>query len=211
MLMSDTVYTLILAIPAILVAITIHEAMHAVVSDRLGDDTARLDGRITLNPIHHIDPFGSVLLPLILILLHLPVIGAAKPVQINKLRLKYDDFGAAIVAAAGPASNLVLALLGAVLFRVMNVHSGAAADFLTLFVSINVGFFVFNLIPFPPLDGSRILYALAPEPVQEFMDMIEAYGITAFLIFFILFYQFFSPVIGNIINHILNVLLPVNL
>jgi Zn-dependent protease len=205
--MNNTVYTLTLAIPVLLVAITVHEAMHALTSLWLGDDTAKIGGRISLNPIQHIDPFGTILLPIVLILLHQPPLGAAKPVQINMNRVRYGEYGGAIIAMAGPLSNLVMAVFGSLLIHGFHLYSGVFADILYLFVAINVGFFVFNCIPFPPLDGSRLLYAFAPRPLQEIMDSIEQYGLFAFLIFFLVLYQYLSPVVGALISRILNALL----
>lgn len=171
-------FTIFWLLASLLIGLSVHEMMHALTGDHLGDSTARLEGRVSLNPLRHIDPFSTVLLPLItLVLFHVPIL-AAKPVPFNPNQVKYGEFGAAMIAAAGPLSNLLLAVIGGLLAHTV---SGSAFDALTIFVTLNVGLFVFNLIPIPPLDGSRILYAVAPEPVQEFMASMEQYGI--FIIF----------------------------
>jgi Zn-dependent protease len=136
-------------------------------------------GRLSLNPLKHIDPLTTVALPIItLILFKFPIL-AARPVPFNPNRVKYEEFGGAIVAAAGPLSNLVLAVIGALLMHVAT--NVAFFNFLTIFITLNVGIFIFNSIPIPPLDGSRVLYAFAPEPLQEFMQQIEPYGL--FIVF----------------------------
>jgi Zn-dependent protease len=122
----------------------------------------------------------TILLPLItLALFHVPIL-AAKPVPFNPDRVKYDEFGAALVAAAGPLTNFALAVLGAALAHAFS-GSQSIYDALTIFVSLNVGLFIFNLIPIPPLDGSRVLYAFAPDSIREFMAQLEFYGI--FIVF----------------------------
>lgn len=174
----DIVYLAIVFL-VILISMTIHEAMHGYVAYWLGDDTAKLQGRLTLNPLAHIDPFLTLLLPLGLAMAGLPVFGGAKPVPFNPGRVKYGELGAALVGIAGPLTNFILAF---VLF-VIYVLSGTPALntlgglILQLGVSINLGFFVFNMLPIPPLDGSRVLYALAPDWARRGMEWIEQYGI----------------------------------
>lgn len=190
-------------IGTVLISITVHEAMHAFTAHWLGDDTAQMQGRLTLNPLKHIDPVLTVAMPLLLALSGAPVLGAAKPVPFNPARVRWDEFGAALIAAAGPLTNLVLAAVGAVIFRLVGLDLGLTAGMVILtFITVNIGFFVFNMIPFPPLDGSRVLYAVAPEPVQRVMAAIESFGIFGFLIFFLIFFQGISPIIGTLIENI---------
>jgi Zn-dependent protease len=115
--MNSTVQTLVITFPIILISMSIHELMHALVSDRLGDDTARSMGRISLNPLRHIDPILTIALPLLLAITGGPIFGAAKPVQVDFRRLKYDEFGGALVGAVGPLTNLVLAIISALALR----------------------------------------------------------------------------------------------
>lgn len=196
--------TLVIILVSILISMTLHEAMHAFVSDWLGDDTARLQGRLTLNPIAHIDPFMTIIMPLLLALAGAPPFGAAKPVPFNPNRLRYDEFGAAIVGAAGPLTNLGLALISGGLLRLFGAEMDPVfVDILLLFTLVNLSFFVFNMIPFPPLDGSRVLYAFAPDMVRNIMERIEAMGIFAILFFFFIFYSFLSEPFGRLLQILL--------
>jgi Zn-dependent protease len=180
----------------LLFSMSIHEMMHAFASNWLGDDTARLQGRLTLNPLPHIDPFLTVMIPLFLLLSGSPFLfGAAKPVQVNFSRLRYGDFGGAIVGMVGPLTNLVIACVAAILFKSFNpVQDSTLYEFFRLAISLNVGLFIFNSIPWPPLDGSRLLYAFAPRPLQEVMESIEHAGLMSLVIFIFLFYQFGGPI-----------------
>jgi Zn-dependent protease len=176
MVFGYSISDLIIIIVSILVGMSIHEATHAYVGLKLGDTTAADQGRISLNPFRHIDPVTTILLPAVtLILFHAPIL-AAKPVPFNPERVKFKEFGSAMIAAAGPLSNLLLAVIAALLVR--NVPFDAfLSNALILFVEINVLLFIFNLIPIPPLDGSRVLYAFAPEPLQNLMSQIEPFGL----------------------------------
>lgn len=163
----------------ILVCMTLHEAMHGYVAYWLGDDTAKLQGRLTLNPLAHIDPFLTLLLPLALAAAGMPIFGGAKPVPFNPNRVRYGELGAALVGLAGPLTNFLLAFVAFGFFIITgqpgpDTFLGLA---LQLSVSINLGFFVFNLLPIPPLDGSRVLYAIAPDWARRGMEWVEQYGI----------------------------------
>lgn len=170
--------TLLTVFLVLVVSITIHEAMHAFTSHWLGDSTAKDEGRITLNPIKHIDPYLTILLPLITLLVFKVPLLAAKPVPFNPSRVKYEEFGAALVGLAGPLTNLVLAAFGAVFLKLFQGDLPlAVTDVAAIFVVINIGLFVFNMIPIPPLDGSRVLYAFAPDPLRRVMESLEQFGI----------------------------------
>jgi Zn-dependent protease len=192
-----------------LFSMSIHEMMHAFVADYLGDDTARLQGRRTLNPLPHIDPIFTLALPLILYIRHSSVLfGAAKPVQVNFNRLRYGEFGAALVGLAGPLTNLVIACLAAILFRDINPQLGSNLySAFQIGIALNIGLFLFNSIPWPPLDGSRLLYAFAPRGLQELMESIEHMGITSLFIFIFLFYQFGGP-IQDLMIKLIHILAP---
>ena len=167
--------TIVTILITLVISLSVHEATHAYTSLKLGDATAFEHGRVSFNPLRHIDPVATILLPVItLILFHVPFL-AAKPVPFNPNRLKYDEFGAALVAAAGPLSNLAMAVLGALLTHLAG-NNITILNILSVFVSVNVAIFVFNLIPIPPLDGSRVLYAFAPEGLQRIMAQIEPFG-----------------------------------
>lgn len=192
---------LAIVLVCILVSMTLHEAMHAYVSYWLGDDTAKHHGRLTFNPIAHIDPFTTVILPLILVASHLPPFGAAKPVPFNPYRLRFGEYGAALVGIAGPLTNLLLAIFAAGMYRIFGADlPSLLSDILSFFVVVNMSFFIFNMIPFPPLDGSRLLYAFAPDSVRKFMEQIESMGFAAILMFFAIFYLFLSEPFIRILN-----------
>lgn len=174
----DIIINLVIVVGVVLVSMTLHEAMHGFVAYWLGDDTAKREGRLTLNPIKHIDPFLTILLPIGLALLGGPIFGGAKPVPFRPDQVRGGDWGSALVAIAGPLTNLFIAFI----FYGIWVVSGAPTSdiigqILSLMVTVNLGFFLFNILPIPPLDGSRVIYALAPEFVRTGMRFIEQFGI----------------------------------
>ena len=168
-----------LALFAILLAsLSIHEAAHAWAADRLGDPTARLLGRLTLNPVAHIDPIGTLLLPAIAIVTRLPIIGWAKPVPVNLQHLRHPRRDFMYIAAAGPASNLVLAGLAAIGVRAIGFEGADSVlfTFLLLMVIVNVLLAVFNMLPIPPLDGGNVLSGLLRGRVSDLFDRLRPYG-----------------------------------
>jgi Zn-dependent protease len=194
-LMNDTLYQVATAIVPLVFAIVFHEVAHGWVAKMLGDPTAAERRRLSLNPLRHVDPVGTILLPGGLLLLGLPVFGWAKPVPVNYRRLRNPKRDMAFVAAAGPATNLVLAAVAAVvlglLVRSLAVGTetafwpGFIADNLKNFLVINVSLAIFNLLPLPPFDGSRILRGVLPMGGVRVLDRIEPLGIPIFMIVFI--------------------------
>lgn len=159
----------------ILFSMVLHELAHGVVAYVLGDTTAKDEGRLSLNPLKHLDPFISVILPLVMYLMGGPIFGGAKPVPINTRNLKWGAWGMALVAIAGPATNFVLALLSFLLghYTGLIYHTDLVGVAFQEMVFANLGFMIFNLIPIPPLDGSRVLYAIAPDGARRFMEQME--------------------------------------
>jgi len=194
---SFSIANIVVVIVSILVSLTIHEAMHAYVAHVLGDTTAKDEGRLTLNPLQHVDLLMTIGLPVVMIMVGLPPLLIAKPVPFDPHSVRFGEYGAALVALAGPFTNLGLAIVGAVIMRLVGLD-GDLAGILNIFVQINIVFFVFNMIPFPPLDGSRLLYALAPEPVQRVMYAIESAGFLVIILVFLLAAPIVLPIVGNI-------------
>lgn len=203
-----TVLDVVTLFGALLLAMGVHEAMHAYVAHALGDQTAYEEGRLTLNPLKHVDVVTTVLLPFVLILFGMPPIFAAKPVPFNPHSVKYEEFGIALVALAGPLTNFGLAAIAALLVHMLGIAVGTTAySLFSLFIAVNVGLFVFNCIPFPPLDGSRVLYAFAPDWLRDIMDKIESFGIMAFLFVVLLLFPYISPFLVSLNNSVYNFLL----
>ncbi len=168
----------------VLTAITLHEAAHGYAAERFGDDTARRAGRVSLNPLRHVDPVGTVLLPLLLLLVSPLVFGYAKPVPVRFFRLHPRRIGIAVVALAGPAMNLALALLAAVLLHLvpgLPVDGSWVADNLVNALWINVLLALLNLLPLLPLDGGRVLYAALPGGWARRWAATERYGFPVLL------------------------------
>jgi Zn-dependent protease len=177
----DQITSIAIGFAIVIVALTIHEAAHAWTADQLGDPTARLLGRVSLNPIVHIDPIGTVLLPLLAIFSGLPILGWAKPVPVNIGRLRHHRRDFMIVAAAGPLSNFAQAVIVAAIFRAL-YDPGASDLFPAILknaVSTNLLLAFFNLIPIPPLDGGNVLAGLVPEGAARVLDQVRQFGFIA--------------------------------
>ncbi|MBC7565080.1 site-2 protease family protein [Candidatus Saccharibacteria bacterium] len=203
----DFIVSIIIVLGVILLSMTVHEAMHGFVAFWLGDDTAKREGRLTLNPIKHLDPFLSFILPIGLLIVGAPVFGGAKPVPFNPDRVRGGEWGSALVAIAGPLTNLLLAFIAFGIWVVVGTPptAGIAGEILVRAYMVNLGFFIFNSIPIPPLDGSRVIYALAPEFVRTGMRAIERYGIIVVFAVVLLF----SSQIGTLIITVMNFFLDV--
>ena len=173
----------------VFLSIAFHEYCHGLMADILGDDTAERAGRLTLNPIKHIDPVGSVVLPLMLLAFNSPFLfGWAKPVPYNPNNLRNRRWGGAMVALAGPLANFLIALFAIGIFRyvynqefvsmapVASIHVGLQ-QFFALLAILNIGLAVFNLIPIPPLDGSKLIAAILPEVGRKIFDFLESQAI----------------------------------
>lgn len=199
--MNNVVYMVVVLVILVL-SMTLHEAMHAFASYWLGDNTARLEGRLTLNPFKHLDLFLSIFLPLILAITGAPIFGGAKPVPINTSNIKYNEWGIALVALAGPFMNLIIAFVAFGLYVTFGMNSENVLLILILmtFIRVNLGFFVFNMIPIPPLDGSRFMYALAPDFIRRLMESAEKFGI--WIIFGIIILG--GSLVGEIIQAVVN-------
>ncbi|HKV56117.1 MAG TPA: site-2 protease family protein, partial [Candidatus Binataceae bacterium] len=184
---------------------------HGMVARSFGDETAARAGRLTFNPIRHIDPFGTIALPALLIFLHLPVFGYAKPVPVNFGRLNPRRFGMIAVAAAGPLTNFTLAVASAIAFRITWENpalNGAAAiipALLRVSVAVNVMLGVFNLFPLLPLDGGRVLAGLLPQELARGYARTERYGFV--LLFLLLYTNWFLAMIDGAVGTIMRVLL----
>lgn len=193
--MEEVLPRVIVVAIMLLVGFPVHEFAHALAAYRLGDSTARFMGRLTLNPIAHFDPLGGILLAVTFIGSSFGF-GWAKPTPVNPSNLEGGRYGEAIVALAGPISNLVLAIAAAIPFRYLIANPGLAEqiplmvlNIVYLFVTINVVLMVFNLFPIPPLDGSKVLFAfLPPQVAWRWRPMLEQYGFILLLILF-----FFPP------------------
>ena len=192
-----------LLLAVLIASLSFHEAAHAWAADRLGDPTARLLGRLSLNPLVHIDPIGTVLFPLVAIATGVPLIGWAKPVPVDVRNLAAPRRDFALVAAAGPASNLVLAAGGAAVFTVLRGGDdlGTAAYTVAFFVMMNVLLAVFNLIPVPPLDGGNILLGILPPSLGGVVERLRPYGIL------VLYGLMFSGLLSRITYPVQNTIL----
>ena len=194
---TDILYIVIILV-IVVFSVILHELAHGLVAYWLGDRTAKDAGRLTFNPIKHIDPYMSIIVPVVLYILKAPVFGGAKPVPVNYHNLKWHEWGMALVALAGPLTNFILAFIAFLIGHFTGFLYGYSGELLafifTELVFVNLGFMIFNLIPIPPLDGSRILYALSPDSVRNFLASVESIGFILVYILILLFGEVFSHI-----------------
>ena len=187
--------TIIIGIVILVFSAILHEIAHGLVADKLGDPTARIAGRLTLNPIPHIDPVMSIAVPILLILSGSPLVfGAAKPVPVNPLMLKEGRKDVALVALAGPLTNLLIAITAALLIKFIGPIVPETVKVLTIVVFYNLALGFLNLIPVPPLDGSKFFSIIMPERVAQQYFALAPFGI------FILFLLLLATPLGDILN-----------
>lgn len=200
----DSAIGVIFQLAILIFSVVIHEVSHGLAANALGDPTAKYAGRLTLNPLKHLDPFGSVILPFLLAFAHLPIIGWARPVPYNpyNLKLRNQDLGSAVVGAAGPGANIAIAVIFGFLIRAAPLWAGSIgniaeplAGIMGLIVLINLVLAVFNLVPIPPLDGSKVLFSLLPYYWFGFRMFLERFGFFLLLIFIFYLSQWILPVV----------------
>jgi Zn-dependent protease len=219
---AELIPQLLIYMVVLLFAISAHEAAHAWMSNRFGDDTARLLGRITLNPVAHIHPIGTLLIPIVGFILGniggalggIPLIGWGKPTPVNPLRWRNKDLANVMVSAAGIMANLFIAICAFTIIKVLLVTNGFESIpeslrepvelFLRYFLIMNLSLAVFNLLPFPPLDGSKILETFLPESARSMLDFMEQFG---FVILMVLIYVgFFGAIMRPVMQLVIYLL-----
>jgi Zn-dependent protease len=192
----------------LIIAIVFHEVSHGLVAKRLGDPTAAERGRLTFNPIRHVDPFGTVILPLILALSHAPIFGWAKPVPVNYRRLRHPRRDMVLVALAGPGMNLLLAIVGALVLAATltfsanpdSLGSTFVAGNALNFVLINLFLAVFNLLPIPPFDGGHVVQGLLPPPLAHSFGKLGRYALLVLVVLLLVL-----PMLGiNVVGHLVS-------
>ncbi|MEO7365901.1 MAG: site-2 protease family protein [Sphingomicrobium sp.] len=211
---QNTVYQIAVWLVPLIIAIVFHEVAHGLVARRLGDPTAAERGRLTLNPIRHVDPFGTLILPMLLALAHAPIFGWAKPVPVNYQRLRNPRRDMVLVALAGPGMNLILAILGTLVLAATVAMAGSVASPAALFVAqnainfvlINIFLAIFNLIPLPPFDGGHVVEGLLPPDAAQRFRKIGRFSLLVF-IFLLLVLPAISPnadIVRRVVSPIVN-------
>ena len=200
--MNDPII-LIFQLIVLLFSVIIHEISHGFAAYALGDKTAKEAGRLTLNPLKHIDPFGSIILPLALFVLQSPVMfGWAKPVPFDPRNLKNPKKDSGLIGLAGPVSNYLVAIVFAIILKLAVTFGlssgGALAIFLNIIILVNIVLATFNLVPLPPLDGSKILFAILPRGTEKFQMLLDRYGFFILLFFIFFGFQLLVPLILSI-------------
>ncbi len=190
--MTSIIYVIIL-----IGSVVLHELAHAWTAYKLGDPTAWLEGRITFNPLAHLDMFGSVILPLLLVLTGSPfIIGWAKPVPFNPHNFSNPKWGSALVAVMGPVTNILIALLAAGILLVVPVNSLMLIAILQVVIITNIALAVFNMVPIPPLDGHHILFALIPDRYAGIKYQLQKYSMGLVIVFVIFGWKFIEPTVS---------------
>ncbi len=183
----------------LLMSVVVHEVAHGFAAEKLGDPTARLAGRLTLNPIKHLDPIGSVLIPLLLVISNTGfVFGWAKPVPYNPNNLRDKKWGTVFVASAGVLANLSLAVIFSIVIRILGVAGVFGSTFVSILgaiVLVNLVLFIFNLIPIPPLDGSKILFAFLPARYRNVEIFMERFALVILIFFIVFIWKYVSPIL----------------
>lgn len=187
---------------AFFLALTVHEFSHALAAFYLGDRTAEYEGRLTLNPLAHIDLFGTIILPLILILTNAGIVfGWAKPVPVNYYNLKDQKWGPALVSLAGPAANFLFCVFAIIVWNIIKAYLPLGSEnllvqFIYLLILVNIVLMVFNLIPIYPLDGSKLLFALLPDRLENVKIFLERNGILILIVFIIFGASLLNPLLN---------------
>ena len=201
----DFLIQLVIFLPAILIALVSHEFAHGWAAYKLGDPTAKAHGRLTLNPLAHLDPMGTFLIIIMITILGWGI-GWAKPVPINEHNFDNPVKGTAISSLAGPMTNLVLALIGSAIFNLFTITNPLLTAILVYFVLINILIMIFNLLPIPPLDGHKVVRALLPEKLRYNWELLESYS--PFLLITTIFILIYTGILQIVMFFFLEILIP---